>query len=57
MNGRCQEQSVPKQPEPVVGECPPCKPNEECDVATLTCFPGESLSNLSLLIVQSLSEI
>lgn len=39
VNGRCQDPSLPK--EPVVGECPPCQPNEECDATTLTCFPGK----------------
>lgn len=39
VNGRCQVVDIPK--EPVVGECPPCNANEECDATTLTCFPGK----------------
>lgn len=43
VNGRCDEPAAPKEPVPVVGECPPCKAHEECDQATLTCFPGKFL--------------
>ena len=59
INGRCQVVEIPK--EPVVGQCPPCNPNEECDATTLTCFPGKlqiqlhvhanKLLTLSMLIV------